>query len=96
MEKVVATNKDLVIYKKESGDTNVKLLLNGETLWVTQKTMAKIFEIDRTAITKHLKNIFSEGELNKNQVCAKFAHTARDGKIYNTEFSNLDAIISVG
>ena len=75
---------------------NIELLLNGESLWVSQKTMAEIFDIDRTVITKHLKNIFNDGELDKNQVCAKFAHTANDGKTYNTEFYNLDAIISVG
>ena len=58
--------------------------------------MAEIFLVDRSVITKHLKNIFNDGELNRNQVCAKFAHTATDGKTYNTEFYNLDAIIAVG
>ena len=52
--------------------------------------------LDRTVITKHLKNIFNDGELDKNQVCSKMEHTANDGKTYNTEFYNLDAIISVG
>lgn len=94
--KLIGTENDIVFYKKNNGDTNIELLINGETLWVSQKTMAEIFEIDRTVITKHLKNIFSDGELDKNQVCAKFAHTANDGKTYNTEFYNLDAIISVG
>ena len=94
--KLIGTENDIVFYKKNNGDTNIELLINGETLWVSQKTMAQIFEIDRTVITKHLKNIFSDGELDKNQVCAKFAHTANDGKNYNTEFYNLDAIISVG
>ena len=94
--KIFATNKDIVFYKKNNGEMNIELLLNGETLWVTQKTMAEIFDIDRSVITKHLKNIFKDGELDKNQVCAKFAHTANDGKTYNTEFYNLDAIISVG
>ena len=94
--KIVATNKDIVFYKKDNGDTNIELLINGATLWVNQKTMAEIFDVDRTVITKHLKNIFNDGELEKNQVCAKFAHTANDGKTYNTEFYNLDAIISVG
>ncbi len=94
--KLIGTENDIVFYKKKNGDTNIELLINGETLWVSQKTMAQIFEIDRTVITKHLKNIFSDGELDKNQVCAKFAHTANDGKNYNTEFYNLDAIISVG
>lgn len=94
--KLIGTENDIVFYKKKNGDTNIELLINGETLWVSQKTMAQIFEIDRTVITKHLKNIFGDGELDKNQVCAKFAHTANDGKNYNTEFYNLDAIISVG
>ena len=94
--KIIASNNDIVFYKKDNGDTNIELLINGETLWVSQKTMAEIFDIDRTVITKHLKNIFNEGELDKNRVCAKFAHTASDGKTYNTEFYNLDAIISVG
>ena len=94
--KLIGTENDIVFYKKKNGDMNIELLINGETLWVSQKTMAQIFEIDRTVITKHLKNIFSDGELEKNQVCAKFAHTANDGKNYNTEFYNLDAIISVG
>ena len=94
--KIIATHNDIVFYKKDNGDTNIELLINGETLWVSQKTMAEIFDIDRTVITKHLRNIFNEGELDKNRVCAKFAHTANDGKTYNTEFYNLDAIISVG
>ena len=94
--KIIASNNDIVFYKKDNGDTNIELLINGETLWVSQKTMAEIFDIDRTVITKHLKNIFNEGELDKNRACAKFAHTASDGKTYNTEFYNLDAIISVG
>jgi len=92
----IATKKDIVFYNKDNGDINIELLLNGETLWVTQKTMAEIFDIDRTVITKHIKNIFEDNELIKEQVCAKFAHTAGDGKSYNTEFYNLDVIISVG
>ena len=58
--------------------------------------MAELFEVDRSVITKHLKNIFEEGELVENSVCAKFAHTAADGKNYKTNFYNLDAIIAVG
>jgi len=95
-DKIIASNNDIVFYKKDNGETNIELLIRGENIWVSQKTMAEIFDIDRTVITKHLKNIFDDGELDKNQVCAKFAHTANDGKTYNTEFYNLDAIISVG
>ena len=94
--KIIASNNDFVFFKKDNGDTNIELLINGETLWVTQKTMAEIFDVQRPAITKHLKNIFEDGELDKNQVCSKMEHTANDGKTYNTEFYNLDAIISVG
>ena len=94
--KIIATNNDIVFYKNANGNTNIELLLNGETLWVSQKTMAEIFGVQRPAITKHLKNIFEDGELDKNQVCSILEHTANDGKTYNTEFYNLDAIISVG
>ena len=87
---------DLIIYKNKEGNIIVDAIFKDETLWLTQKSMAKVFGIDRTVITKHLKNIFNDGELNKNAVCAKFAHTAEDGKTYQTEFFNLDAIISVG
>ena len=58
--------------------------------------MAELFGVDRTVITRHLKNIFDSSELQQHSVCAKFAHTAGDGKTYNTAFYNLDAIISVG
>ena len=58
--------------------------------------MAALFDVDRSVITKHLKNIFGLNELNQDSVCAIFAHTAEDGKTYNTQFYNLDAIISLG
>ena len=67
-----------------------------ETIWCTQKALAALFDVDRTVITKHLKNIFESEELQMDSVCAKFAHTAEDGKTYSTQFYNLDAIISVG
>lgn len=87
---------NLLIYKDKNGDIVVDAIYKDETLWLSQKSMAKVFEVDRTVITKHLKNIFTDGELDKDTVCAKIAHTAEDGKIYQTEFYNLDAIISVG
>ena len=87
---------DLLIYKDKDGNIVVDAIFKDETLWLTQKSMAKVFSVDRTVITKHLKNIFKDEELIKEQVCAKIAHTAEDGKTYNTEFYNLDAIIAVG
>ena len=74
----------------------VQVIIRDETLWCTQKAMAQLFGVDRTVISKHLKNIFGSSELQQDSVCAKFAHTAEDGKIYNTQFYNLDAVISVG
>lgn len=71
-------------------------LYKDETIWATQKAMATLFDVDRSVITKHLKNIFDSNELTMEQVCAKFAHTAEDDKTYQTQFYNLDAIISVG
>lgn len=87
---------DLLIYKDKDGNIVVDAIFKDETLWLTQKSMAKVFSVDRTVITKHLKNIFKDEELIKEQVCAKIAHTAEDGKTYNTELYNLDAIIAVG
>ena len=78
---------------KEDG---IQVLYKDETVWATQKAMATLFDVDRSVITKHLKNIFDSEELVSERVCAKIALTAEDGKTYNTLFYNLDAIISVG
>jgi hypothetical protein len=74
----------------------VEVFLQNETIWLTQQKIADLFGAERSVITKHLKNIFQSGELNKISVSAKIAHTAADGKSYQTTFYNLDAIISVG
>ncbi len=79
------------------GDTGkVQVIIKDETIWCTQKAMAQLFGVDRTVITKHLKNIFDTSELVEEAVCAIFAHTAEDGKNYKTNFYSLDAIIAVG
>ncbi len=90
------TEGQILFYTTADGDVKMDVLLSDETVWLTQKCMAELFDVDRSVVTKHLKNIFSEGELNENSVCAIFAHTASDGKIYDIQFYNLDAIISVG
>lgn len=87
---------NFVIFKTSTGKVNIEVFFKDETLWLSQKKMAELFEIDRSAITKHLKNIFASGELEENSVCAKIALTAEDGKNYNTKFYNLNAILSVG
>lgn len=85
-----------ILYNLPDEDGKVQVIIRDETLWCTQKAMAHLFGVDRTVVSKHLKNIFESSELQQDSVCAKFAHTAEDGKIYNTQFYNLDAVISVG
>lgn len=86
------TDKSKIILYKN----NVEVKLDGETVWLTQAQMAQAFNTERSVITKHIRNILKSRELMKNSVCAKFAHTADDGKSYQTQFYNLDMIISVG
>ena len=91
-----STEKEVILYQTDDGNMNVSVFFYNESFWLSQKAMADLFGVDRTVITKHLSNIFSDKELDKNSVCAIFAHTASDGKKYNTQYYNLDAIISVG
>ena len=76
---------NFVIFQTNSGKVNIDVFFQNETLWLTQKKMAQLFDIDRTVITKHLKNVFESRELEENLVSAKFAHTAEDGKTYQIE-----------
>lgn len=85
----------LVIYQSENG-SEVSVKLESNTLWLKQEEISLLFQRDRSVITKHLRNIFKEEELAIDSVCAKFARTAADGKTYQVDFYNLDAIISVG
>lgn len=87
---------EFLSFISEGKEDGIQVLYKDENIWATQKAMAELFDVDRTVITKHLKNIFDSLELHQHSVCAKFAHTANDGKTYNTLFYNLDAIISVG
>lgn len=86
----------IVLYKSPSGNIDLKVSFDGETVWLSQKQMAELFNINRTTIGKHISNVIKIKELREESVCAKIAHTAEDGKIYKTSFYNLDMIISVG
>jgi hypothetical protein len=92
----------IIIYQTPDGQTSIDVKLENETVWLTQTQMAELFQKDRTVITRHINNIFKEGELDKNRVCAKFAHTTRHGaikekvQIQEVLLYNLDVIISVG
>ena len=72
-----------LLYKAENGKIKVDVLIEDETVWLTQEQMAELFGRDRTVISKHIKNIFVEGELDENVVCANFAHTTKHGAIEN-------------
>ncbi len=87
---------EFLIFQAEDKAQGVQVFYKDETIWATQKAMSALFDVDRSVITKHLKNIFETRELLQESVCAKFAHTAEDGKTYSTLFYKLDAIISVG
>ncbi|MDL2275404.1 virulence RhuM family protein [Desulfosarcina sp. OttesenSCG-928-G10] len=90
------TKPELVLYRSHDGSVQLDVQLEQDTIWLTQAQIAELFSADRSVITKHLRNIFASEELDKSSVCAKFAHTAEDGKTYRVQFYNLDAIISVG
>lgn len=87
---------EIIIYKAKDRKIHLEVKLEQETIWLSQKQIATLFKIERSVITKHLQNIFNSRELKQDSVCAKIAHTAPDGKVYQTAFYNLDVIISVG
>lgn len=88
--------RDILFYKTDNDEVRVEILLYQENLWLTQSKMAELFEVRKSAISKHLKNIFESGELFKESVVSKMETTAADGKNYNINYYNLDAIIAVG
>lgn len=90
------TNNNLVIYQAKSGALELRGDVEKETIWATLDQIAVVFGRDKSVISRHLKNIFTEGELKRKAVVAKNATTAADGKIYQVEYYNLDVIISVG
>ncbi|MDP2944275.1 MAG: virulence protein RhuM/Fic/DOC family protein [bacterium] len=89
-------NNQIVIYQAKSGALEIKKDFQAKTVWATQAQIAEIFDIDRSVITKHIRNILSDKELRAGSVCAKFAHTGNDGKTYQVQFYNLDIILAVG
>jgi len=95
-EKPIENRGEIIIYRAEDNTVQLDVRMENETVWLTQKQMADLFGVKRPAITKHLRNIFIEGELNQNSVSSILEHTAADGKVYSTQFYNLDAILSVG
>ena len=88
--------KDEIVLYQPNETIQLEVHLKDETVWLSQQQMAELFGVQRPAVTKHLRNIFQEGELDPNSVSSILEHTAADGKVYSTQFYNLDAILSVG
>ena len=89
-------NSNIIMYTTEDGLTKIETTFEDDTVWLSLDQMAELFQRDKSTISRHIKKIFEEGELQRNSVVAKFATTAADGKIYNVDHYNLDVIISVG
>lgn len=86
----------MIIYTTEDGLAKIETTFDGDTVWLSMDQMAELFQRDKSTISRHIKNIFIEGELNRDSVVANFATTAADGKTYQVDYYNLDVIISVG
>jgi len=87
---------EFLIFTSQAGENSIEVKVEDETVWLTQKFIAELFQKGRSTITEHLKHIFEDGELDEKEVCRDFRHTANDGKTYTSKYYNLDAIISVG
>ena len=86
---------EFLIFTKQNKEKTIEVIVDEDSVWLSQKLMAELFGTTRNNITMHLTNILEE-ELNENSVCKEFLHTAEDGKNYKTKYYNLDAIIAVG
>lgn len=89
-------NSNIIMYTTEDGLTKIETTFEDDTVWLSLDQMAELFQRDKSTISRHIKKIFEEGELQRNSVVANFATTATDGKTYQVDYYNLDVIISVG
>lgn len=87
---------DFLVFTRDAKEEGIEVRVQNKNVWLTQKAIAELFGVERSVVTKHLRNIFESGELAEDQVCAKFAQTADDGKTYQYKFYSLAAIVSVG
>jgi hypothetical protein len=89
-------NSEILIYQNQEGDIKIDVRLEEETVWLSQAQMGMLFNKDKRTVSEHIRNIFSEGELDENSVVRNFRTTASDGKLYDVNYYNLDVVISVG
>ena len=93
---IIPKGGQILIYQTEGGQTKIEVRLEGETLWLNQAALAKLYQTTKQNISLHIKNIYDEGELDEDSVVKEYLTTAADGKKYRTKHYNLDMIISVG
>ena len=87
---------DFLVFTRDAGEDGIEVRVQNGDVWLTQKAISQLFDVDRSVVTKHLSNIFKEGELDENSTCANFAQVADNGKKYKYKFYLLAAIIAVG
>ena len=87
---------EILLYQTEDGQTRLEVAFRGETCWLSLNQLAELFQRDKSVISRHIRNLFDEGELARGSVVAKFATTAVDGKTHQVDYFNLDVIISIG
>lgn len=87
---------DFMVFTKDAGSDSIEVRVQDGNVWLTQKAISMLFDVDRSVVTKHLKNIFEAGELDENSTCANYAQVADNGKTYQYKFYSLSAIIAVG
>ncbi len=96
-DKQIGSERNILFYNDEEGNTKVEVLLENEDVWLNVEALSTLFNVDRSGIVRHINNIYKDEELNENSTCAKIAHMGNDGKqTYNTKYYNLDMIISIG
>lgn len=86
---------DFLVFTRDAKEDGIEVRIQNQDVWLTQKAISKLFDVDRSVVTKHLKNIFETAELEEVSVCANFAQTADDGKTYQYKFYNLAAITAL-
>lgn len=89
-------DQQVKIFESNDGQASLEVALKNDNVWLSQQQMVQLFDRERSVISKHINNVFKEGELERKAVCAKFAHTASDGKVYNIQCFSLHVVISVG
>lgn len=94
--KIRNSTAEFLIFTSQTGENSIEVMVVDENVWLTQDMIAILYDKGRSTITEHLKNIFTDGELDEVSVCRKFRRTGADGKEYNTKFYNLEAVIAVG